>query len=241
MDHLAAVSLLFASALQILCWALPVPKMARLPVAMVSGALIMYSLAVFALIGANAMRLVVPQWFAIALCVVVGGFAGGLIGAYAWRATASGRPPMRESVAPNETLTVKVETFEERVAGRVRYVTPLLQQKIGFGDKIEYDFRGDSNQSRNLEDYARRIEAWRTEVGQLLAGQLPNSGADTKFLEFSPTVGQGPIRYEYDRLVAMRRNLVAILDNLETYARRSLAVVPDQPEPTPSDSLPHRL
>src|SRR2546430_2967756 len=100
MDPLTALTLLFAAALQIFCWALPVPRMARLPLATISGAMILYSLSAFALMGADAMRLAVPQWLAVLACVLVGGAASGLIGAYAWRNTrAGGSTPLLESVS----------------------------------------------------------------------------------------------------------------------------------------------
>lgn len=130
--------------------------------------------------------------------------------------------PLHEATQLRESLQVAVIPKAQRVAGRVRQLTPLIQAKIQIADKIEYDIRGDQQALAKVQMYAKRIEDWRTDVGQFLAAELPNSGADTKFLTFTPTVGQGPIIYEYQRLIQMRANLVSILDGLESFAQRSL-------------------
>jgi len=141
------------------------------------------------------------------VAVTLGATGGGLLGAGWWYWAG------RQSPLPSQT--------DDPVLSRVRTLTPALQSLAGKGDKIEYDMRGaNPRTAAELKPFATRIEDWRTEVSHFLAREVPGSGADTKFLMFTPTPGSA-VMYEYARLNAMRANLVSILDSLEAYVRRS--------------------
>jgi len=133
---------------------------------------------------------------------------------------------IKQSATSSPKNVSMATTPSSRHAARLR---PILQEDLGVGDKIEYDMRGDANVDRRVSAYAKRIEDWRTLIGHLLRDKLPNSGADAKFLTFRPTVGVGPTKYEYDRLNDMRANLVAVIDNLESYCSKGSSL-PDGTE-----------
>ena len=220
MDPTTALVLVFGTAVQVLCWALPVPRMGRVPIAAVSGAAILYSVAAFGLMGANSMQIAVSRFVAVGVCVLVGAAIGGNAGEIAWRHNAVTSPSTAPAVPSSSGEPAS--SFPEPVISRVRKVTPQLQVQIGVADKIEYDMRGSPPRTEDqVKAYAKRIEDWRTDVDALLRREMPKSGADSKFKTFHPQVGRGPSYYEYQRLIEMRANLVSILENLESFVRRS--------------------
>jgi len=58
-------------------------------------------------------------------------------------------------------------------------------------------------------------------VDDFLQTQLPDTGADIRFRTGTGQVQRGPGVYEHTRLTDLRSNLLAVLDNLPSYVRRS--------------------
>ncbi len=104
---------------------------------------------------------------------------------------------------------------------KVQRLTVRIRGEIDAASTIEYNMRGDTNADANLQRYVGQIEQWRDRVIALLQRELPNSGADIRFLTGTGEVGRGPTVYEYTRLTLLRSNLGAVLDNLHSYAQRS--------------------
>ncbi len=142
----------------------------------------------------------------LSLAVTVGALFGAGVGGVGWW--------LAERYQKQPAHGVSVSEY-------ARWLRPILKDKLGVGDSIEYDMRGDKEAMTRLATYEKRIEDWRTDVSHFLSSKLPDSGADVKFLTFRPRVGQGGLLYEYERLNEMRANLVHIIDNLESYCARS--------------------
>jgi hypothetical protein len=104
---------------------------------------------------------------------------------------------------------------------KVQAVTIKIRAEIGHASSLEYRIRGDVQNEAHVAMYVAEIETWRDRVIAMLQKELPNSGADIRFLTGTGEVGHGPLFYEYTRLVLLRGNLGSVLDNLPSYAQRS--------------------
>jgi hypothetical protein len=101
MDLAAQATLLFSLAVQLLCWLVPEHVLGKVPrtvLGVFSGTALLYSLAVFSLIGAEAMRWRLGFLETVIIWAVVGTAAGGVAGAAAWRHFTHQRPMPPPSV-----------------------------------------------------------------------------------------------------------------------------------------------
>jgi hypothetical protein len=103
------------------------------------------------------------------------------------------------------------------------WLAAMLVALISRGEAIERDLIGDPSQQQNFPKYQKRVEDWRSEIGEFCERELPDSGAGIIALPREGVLIGNPIVFEITRL----RNAIAaqrdILKNLESYAGRTLA------------------
>jgi hypothetical protein len=105
-----------------------------------------------------------------------------------------------------------------RFERRVRELGAVIRDEIDHASAIEYRSR---DGQFTAEELYREIETWRNRVDGFLRAQLPETGADIRFRTGTGQVLMGPRGYEHTRLTDLRANLLAVLDNLPSYVRRS--------------------
>jgi len=111
---------------------------------------------------------------------------------------------------------------EIRIGRKVAALGMTTRREIDHASNIEYNARDRGARGTfDLNVFVAEIEEWRNRVDRLLTKELPGTGADLRFRTGNGPVGAGPDLYEYGRLTVLRSNLLAILDNLPSYVRRS--------------------
>ncbi len=147
------------------------------------------------------------------ITVLVAGFITGLFGAgTAW---------VLIRQAETKTKVQAAQPGRDDVTLRAQRLVPILAKFIDDSGAIERDIRGDKRALANLQQYQIRIEKLRSNLGEFLNRELPDSGATVLALPTEGSTGLGPIVFEHTRLVASIRGQKEILANLETYIRRS--------------------
>ncbi len=123
---------------------------------------------------------------------------------------------------PIPPKTPPAPSFEQRISARTAEILPRLTSLASQGERIYLDMIGDPRQVENFPRYQTTIEEWRTRLGNTYDAELPNSGARSLGLPHTGTLGIGPIGFELSRLVKSIEGQRQVIQNLETYVRRSL-------------------
>ena len=109
-----------------------------------------------------------------------------------------------------------------RIARKVAAFGMTIRQEIDHASTIEYNARDRGAKGTfDLRVFVAEIEEWRSSVESLLTKELPGTGADLRFRTGNGPVGTAAELYEYGRLTVLRSNLLAILDSLPSYVRRT--------------------
>jgi hypothetical protein len=103
---------------------------------------------------------------------------------------------------------------------RLEAVASYLAEQIGEASTFE-------ERLRRLDDMTapsigKEVEGWKGVVESALRTRLPGTHADVRFGKATGPTGRGDAVFEHGRLLALRGNLMAILDNLPAYVERSL-------------------
>jgi len=107
------------------------------------------------------------------------------------------------------------------IQARAASLIPDLEILVSDGNTIYKDSIGDPAQLDHLAEYQLRIEQWRERVGNFCDRELPRSGARTLALPKTGLLRVGPIGFELSRLEAALGGLREVIQNIESYVRRS--------------------
>jgi hypothetical protein len=103
---------------------------------------------------------------------------------------------------------------------RLREVGAYIAHHIGEASTFEERLRGHGDLP--LQTIQAEIEDWKSRVEDQLRSRLPGTHADIRFTKAIGRLGYGEVAFEHGRLVALRANLMSILDSLPSYVERSL-------------------